>query len=341
MQTFELKKAIETVIPATAAKGFVEGWDTLIFNDGELLAYNDKICISAVLEDSKGITCAVNAKDMITVVKGFAEGELFLSLEGDKLKMATHSVEVEFATRSSLDSVKKLIDQIAVDLEQFKYLPKDFNDGVKLCFFAVSDDYNDERGLFCMNFNGNCIYGGSNFRVSKFTFERTMEENFLIPKSVIPHLMRFEPVSFQVSDGWVHFLNSSETLFSCRTVDIVYPDVERIISSFNKSHTIELPKQLKKAIDAIVTVLDNVLEIDRVAQISISNGVMVLKAEKEAAVWIKHKIPFDDKTVALEMKINSIFLSEILNLTSTLQIEGYKAKFEAFPFEHLIMLCNE
>lgn len=341
MNVSKLRKAVDDVLPATAEKGFVEGWDTIVFNNGELVAYNDKICISTVLEESEGLSCAVNSDNLQKVLKGIKEPDINLLLSDGKLNITTMSSEITLATSKALSKIMPMIDNIAVDLEKFKYLPKDFIDGVKLCYFAVSDDFNNEKNLYCMYFKNNEVYGGSNFRLSRFTFDRDMEHSFLIPKSTIPSLIRFNPSAFQLTEGWCHFLNSDETIFSCRVVEGYYPNVSQIMNEFSPTYFIEMPDKLKELIDSITYVLNNVLEIDRITKIAIDSGTIVLQAEKESAVWIKHKINYPDISIKLKMQINSVFLSEILKLTNKLQIDGSKAKFETGHFEHLIMLCED
>lgn len=341
MKTNEIQTAAKAVLPATSNKGMIEGWDSIIFNKGELMAYNDKICMSSILEGSEKLSCAVNASDLVKVLEGLKDPEVDLKQKEGKLLLKSDSTEAEFTTLESMAGVLKMIEGVTVNIDDYIDLPKDFIKGLNLCQFAVSNDFNCERGLYALFIDGDTIYGGSNFRMSRYVLESNLEASILLPKSVLPNLVRFRPVAFQVGNGWAHFINEEETIMSCRTVNVTYPSIKAVMDSVNPKTKVKLPTELKVAVNSVIGVFSEVLEIDKVVNIVIDKGVLTCKIEKQSALWVKKKMPFENKKVSLTFTINSIFLAEILELTDELLIEATRAKFVSGTFDHLIMLGQE
>jgi DNA polymerase III sliding clamp (beta) subunit (PCNA family) len=342
LKTKDMLEAVKKVLPATTNKGLVEGWDTLIFCQEELIAYNDRICISILLPKDSCTDveeCGVNAKDFLSIVSGINEDEIMLYTEDGKLHIDSQNTEASLSTHTS-KGVLSLVDSVDLDTDNMTELPDDFIEALNLCKFAVSNDFTDEKQLYCLLLDSCYVYSSDSYRISKFKLSKDVKQTCLIPKSVLDDLINFKPKEIQVTPRWVHFMNEEQACFSCRIFEKdKFPDMEKILHKFKKGKvTFEMPAGLKNVLDSLGGIFDTSLASSKHVFINIKNGKLTLEVERET-LRLKKTLAVSDEDIEVSFGVSSVFLSEILNLTNEISLGEIYVRFDTDNFTHLVMFA--
>lgn len=342
MKTKTLLDAINNVLPGTTTKGLVDGGDMIVIINGEFVAYNDRISVSTFIDDpSLEIECAINAVDFKNVIKGIKEDEVDLSMGDNILSIVSEKTEAEIPVTSDVKNILDMIKNLDIQGLDFVTLPKDFNEGLNLTRFNVSDDYADTNNLFCLCIDGAFIYASDDFRLSRYEMVSGISlYPCLIPKNNLQDLASFKAIGIATSIGWVHFIDEQDSVFSCRTVAGTYPITEKVFESLVgvEVASIALPNELKSTLEDITPLYDEVMASHKGIKLKIKDDVLFCEIEKEN-VWIKKKLKLPGSgNPDVSFMLSSVFLSEILGYTDLVSVTDKQAIFETKAFLHVILL---
>jgi hypothetical protein len=340
MKTKVLLDAVNSVLPGTTAKGLVDGGNMIVILKGELIAYNDRISVSTFVEgEGLDIECAINAVDFKNVIKGIKEDEIDLSMADNILSIVSEKTEAEIPVTSEVKNILAMIKKLDVGSLNFEDLPKDFNEGLNLTRFNVSDDYADVNNLFCLCIDGSFMYASDDYRLSRYELLTPISFSCLIPKNDLQDLASFKPLGIATSLGWVHFIDQYDSVFSCRTVMGKYPITEKLFESFEAEATpITLPDELKTTLEDITPLYDEVLASHKGIKLEVKDDVLYCEIEKEK-VWVKKKLKLPGTgNPNVSFMLSSVFLTEILSYTSIVMVTDRQAIFETEVFKHVILL---
>jgi hypothetical protein len=332
-------EAIKKVIPGTSKKMLVPGWETIIFLGKEILSFNDKLSVCVYLEDlPEDFELSVNAEVLFKALKSVKDEEVVLSTDGLNLVIQSDSTEIGLPLNLNFDTVIGMIESLDIN-GKFIDLPKDFIEGLKLCKFAVSDNYNHPRGLFQI-YIGQSICASDAFRASMYAFEEEFPHEFLIPKGSIDSIIMFEPTSISFQEGWVHFQNNEEAYMSCRISGDpkTFPKIERFFNE-KTPYTLTFPPELKTTIEDVMGVYDETSDASKIVTVQVMEDKIRCIVDKNT-VKITKIIPFENKSI-FSFKISAVFLIELLGLTTTLTLSNTKALFKNENFQHVILLAQE
>jgi len=339
MKTKLLLDAVNSVLPGTTSKGLVDGSNMIVIIKGELIAYNDRISVSTFVDDpGLDIECAINANDFKNVLKGIKEDEIDLSMADNILSIVSEKTEAEIPVTEDVKSILSMIKNLDVGGLEFENLPEDFNEGLNLTRFNVSEDYSDSNNLFCLKIDGEHLYASDDYRLSRYTMKNKISSSCLIPKNNLQDLVSFKAVGIAINPGWVHFLDTNDSVFSCRTVVGEYPVTEKLFDSLTGGEQIILPKELKSTLEDITPLYDEVLNSHKGIKLKIKDDVLYCEIEKEK-VWVKKKLVLPSTGAPnVSFMLSSVFLSEVLSYTEIVKITDRQAIFETDNFKHVILL---
>lgn len=339
MKTKVLLDAINTVLPGTSSKGLISGTEMIVIIDGELTAYNDRISVSTFVDDpGLMIECAIKADDFKNIIKSIKEPEVDLSMGDNILSIVSEKTEAEIPVTSKINTILDMIKSLNTDDLEFTDLPKDFNNGLALTRFNVSDDYSDQNNLFCLNLADTFIYSADNFRLSRYKVNNSIGLNCLIPKNNLNDLYSFGAIAIAKSAGWVHFLNEDDAIFSCRLVVGPYPVNDTMFNIGEDSVVVELPDTLQETLESITSLYDEVLNAHKAVKIQFKGNKLYCEIEKEK-VWVKKTLDLPNKKAPnVSFILSSVFLSEILTYTKEVKVTTKHAVFETPVFKHIILL---
>lgn len=340
MKTKTLMDAINSLTPGTTSKGMLDGGDTIVIYKGELTTYNDRISISVYLNDpGLDIKCAVNAIKFKNVIKGIKEEDIDLSFSDNILSIVSEKTEAEIPVSGDIKNILNMITTLSTNELEFTDLPDNFNTGLNLTRFNISDDYSDEKNLFCLYLNDGILYSADNHRCTRFILNKSTGIKCLIPKNNLADLATFQPIGITISKGWIHFLNAEDTVFSCRTGPNPenYPVTENLFKSDDDMKVLTFPDELKEILEDISILFDEKMDAHKGVRLEIKDNTMFCEIERED-VWVKKKINLSGENQNVYFVISSVFLLEVLGLTNKIQIAEKKIIFETEEFKHILLL---
>ena len=188
----------------------IPGADTFLFSGGKVHAYNDKIAISTPID--VGFEGSVKALDLFRLLSRFASLTVELDVREGKLYLAAGRTKANLVLLNSV--VDKYITAMNLDVLQWKPVPVDFTDALRLC--RISDNKTPLQG-FCSN--GNSIYATDSSRISAFTLSAEMDPFWVDDSEIMSMLAIGSPVDYVVNGSWLHVRFEDGTVFSCKRKD--------------------------------------------------------------------------------------------------------------------------
>lgn len=343
MKTANLLKALSMVIPAVQKKTVISQYDHFVFNKGNVSSYNGDLFFSHPVETE--IECSVVASDLIEVMKTVDGKEVELSLDGKTLNLVSDDVVATLSTEVHKDSVVQAITSMnldSIDWNKSSTAPKDLITGIANCLFSLSKDANDIRNLNHIHIIDNVVESSDGFRGSEYIMDSEMDE-VLIPGSSAMVLINQVPECYSSTEGWIHFLDSNDVIFSIRVGDGAFPDVGGLIESMSSdTYSVKLPDSLKNTLDKFTNISDGDLDVYKFVQVDIKDGKLSCSTKKETCN-VKKTIDYEDDKVEISFFISPVFLSSIMDKTNIIKINAKEkaAIFSVSNFTHMISLPEE
>lgn len=204
-----LAEAVKKCLPGVESGNVVlDGTDTLVFTKGAVHSYNDSIHVSALLPESEIVGCikAVEFAKLIGKLQG--DTVTIEQVEG-KWVLTCGETEVELALFS--DAIMKYVDSLKIGDVDWKALPEDFQEGLKLT--KIAGNTNPVRGA-CVA--GNKLYSTDTIRINEYTFPTALDP-FWIDDPAVAELIKIGTlVEYAVSPAWAHFRTKDGAVFSAK-----------------------------------------------------------------------------------------------------------------------------
>lgn len=324
----------------------IEQAQHFIIDDNRVMAYNDRISISAPLKRKTGLHLTVQAEDLFKVVSDIAEDVIELSEdENGNLVVSSSSTN---AWLSSLPLEGDLLDLVkSLKLDKIKEgdwqnIPEDFIEGLKLCGFSVSKDaanvayssiYVDSDGMGDAK-----IYSTDNFRISRYMFDTCdAAVTFLMQFESTQELSKYEFNQIQQSGAWVHFRGEDGLTFSARTVNADFPDCSKFFKV--KGEKIKLPPEIAPALKQSLVFSPGEDVEQRSAYLQIKNNQVIVKSENSRG-GIERSVSVPGLKVKgfPKLQINPNFFLDILQRATSMTVSENRALFSSGNFEHVMVL---
>lgn len=328
----ELLDALTAIRPGLARKAILEQTMDFIFTREEVLAYNDKICISHPFRTD--FECSIPAEQMYKVLASMSQKELELTYKGGNLLLKEGKMSAKLVATKGIPSI---VEKLGLeDLEnKWKELPKDFLEGLFLCMFSASQDMSQPY-LTCICVDQNIMTSSDELRISQYMLEETdFKDTFLIPAKSVEELVRFKVVEYYLGKAWVYFRTKEGVIFCSRIISGEYPDCTSYFEF--EGVRLYLPSELKDSVETALIMADGAFDIDKRIEVNISDGMIECLGENEMG-WVKKIVKMKSKKKEVSFSINPIFFSEILSRTKVMICGTEKALFQTDKFKHLILL---
>lgn len=326
-------------MPAVDSKSVVAQTNHLIFSDSLLSAYNGKIAISTPIDFE--LDCSVPAEDMLKVIKSVDSKEVTLSVENDLLYVhssdmrATISTEVEEAAALTAIGNFDLYDLLNC---KGKDIPDNFIQGLSICQYSASRNADDVNNLNCIFVNGHDIWAGDGYRATIYNLNGRMS-TVMIPLSSAVELTKFDPVSYSITQGWMHLIDDKDTVFSLRVVEGDYPDIVEIINKFSPNVSIEFPNEMKDVVESLGNIAESPVENFKVLEIEVMGEEIQCHVEK-SGVYATKNLSFPGNKCDASFLISSVMLASILGTTREMELNDNFALFSGPDFQHMIVLVE-
>lgn len=321
----ELLNILEKLQPGLASKEIIEQSNRYILQSKCIRTYNDEVAVTyPITTELEG---AIPSGEFYKVISKFPDKNI--TLETDNKEITIRGKKRR--TKINIDITIEL-PNIKTDIKKWNTLPKDFSDAISFCVFSTSKDATDPA-LTCLFISKDKVWSNEDVRGTVRTMKGEVKEEFLLPNEVVNALVKYNPIKYCIKKSWLHFANEDGSIFSCRTVDDDYPNIEdffkvegtEIILPKEFSSIVERSHLLQTAEEKLINVL---LTKDRITCI----GEAEVGKSKE---W--EDIEYDGPDISIY--VNPIFLSQILTHLQTVTI-GKRLLFKGENFKHAVCVAT-
>lgn len=329
----ELLDALRAIKPAIASKEIIDQSTHFVFQKGEVRSYDDRVSINSEF-DYDGPSFAIKADEFLKLVSSLTSEEIELNLgDNNKLKLKCGKTKATL----NIDHEVKLPD---IDLPQdndWIDLPSDFVSSLKFSLFSVGKNAS-KPALTCICIENDTIWSSDNDRLTKTQMESAISEpnGMLIPGEAAKKLIPYAPNGYCIHKNWIHFINDFNVIFSCRRVNVEYPDLEHFLKI--KGSTVKLPETIIHSIERASIMSFGDFETDRFITVTAGGKKLLIKGKGPlGSIEETLKVKFDDE---FAFNIHPQHFVEILQLMNELTVseKGNSILFKGLKFSHVISL---
>ena len=313
--------------PGLANNEMVEQSTHFIFEAGEIYTYNDQITISHQMETGvEGI--AIESNTFYKLLDKLKKDEVDLVVTDNQLILKSGKTKASIAIETEIKIPE-------IDLpDEWTTLPDNFNEAVKFSLFSVGNDMT-KPAFTCLNISGNRILTCDNYRATSYQLSSKIKKGFFLRGSSAKILIRYHPIKYVIDDAWVHFTNEPGTIFSCRKMELEYPDLSSLFDVEGEDLT--LPKQLVETIDRIEVFTSAEFDHDKFVELNFQEDKLVCKS-KGSAGFIEEtlRVKWDADPITIHIHPNHFI--DILKHLQTVTIGDNSFLFTGKNFDHVISL---
>ena len=320
-----LQEALKAIMPGIAAKELIEQSSSVVFINNTLVSFNDEVAVSYPFVSN--FTGAVPAKELLALVNKAKTEEISLEVSGAELIFKSGKSKAGLRLEHDIHLPLEAIGEPS----KWTALPDAFCRAVQFCLFTAGRD-EQKPVLTCVHVVDNYVETSDNQRITRFTMGGTCGEELLIPASAARDALAYKPTDFSLTNGWLHFINDKDVMFSCRCFEEVYPDLGVWLTC--SGETITFPKELPEILDRADVMSDG----DRVG-IILENDSLVVATEKSSG-WFEEDCSAEYKGDVVEFDIQPEFMKSILKITNKATLGEHVLKFEGADFVHVVWLME-
>lgn len=349
IQKKEFLRALNIATMGVASSSAVNEMLNYNFYKENLLTYNGSLLLSIPMKLNK-CEFSVSAKKFLSAVSSMPENfeliesENLIVLKGESKKVKTNFGLAEMSDENITHDLFENIQKGLANSE-FKKLPSNFLEGIRLCMFSTAKSSNFGT-LACLNIKNDYMLSSDNLRISAFTLDGEMPE-ILLPVENCKTLLKLKPISYvyHEDDNIINFLTESGVVISVRIVKGNYPDYKKIATQeYSEYEDLILPDEFSKMINDVGIVNQEVSETEQYVKLTINKEAIIVETE-HASGWAYKELKLDEP---LNRDISdfstTLLLQSLLEITktiNTLRVITQKEKenrvlFVSDKFRHIL-----
>ncbi len=266
---------LEAVSPGLSPKGVTEQSNYYVFSEGRVFTFNDEIACSHKSSLGKKMTGAVLASPLVSLLGKMEEDEIGLDPAGDVLRVKGKN---KTATITMQADVKLDVSEIGKPETDYRDLPEEFLEGLKMVAECASDDQSDFR-YTCVHFTPKAIEATDNWQVGRFVIPTGFSESVLIRKTAVRHIVNLEVTQIAEGRAWMHFKAGKDLTMACRVArNEEYPKLKQVFDVTGAKA--QLPKGLKDAVERASVFFDD--DKSEYVRVQIENGRLRMRTTQTA-----------------------------------------------------------
>lgn len=323
----ELLTALDAVMPGIGTNDNIIQSSSFVFTKGRVFTFNDEIAVSHPVKlDIEGAVPAKAFRALINKVKTetvdlvIKKGELFLTSS-----KAQAGLRLEAEIKLPLEELGMPTDWIE--------LPEKFSEALKFCLFSASKDQN-KGALTCLHVFDKYVESCDNYRITRYDMgkgaNKAFPDELLIPAFAAKDVYASDPVEYAVTDGWLHFRNEKDVTYSCRYMEVDYPDFTPFLECEGES--VVFPDTLPVILDRADVLGDG----ERVSLV-LESGELVVCTENESG-WFEESVDIKYDGEPAEFGIQPEFLKAIMKFKGEASISDKMLRFDSGNFVHVCQI---
>lgn len=318
----------------SGGRSIIEQTTHYLFMKDRIATYNENVCL--VVPFPIGFSGSVKAEEFYKLISKVSADKIQLTLKENQIVMRAGKSSFGLAYEQS-GEIHGMIDSLRHNQLKWITLPEGMKEAIVLCSFSASKDVT-KPGLAGVFINNDEVLSSDNYRISWSRLEKGLGESFLIPTSSAVHLMNYDLDKFCLSESWIHF-KGKNLFFSIRLLEEEFPEKAKEFFPKETGEEFELPKELAGVLDKALVLLQEDLLLDKQVSLTFEDKEILCEVEKQDLGWFKEKIAMENDVEKMEVKVNPIFLKEILkHTTKIILVDEGRLLFTSGNFKHLIAL---
>lgn len=326
----QLLNTLIAVQPAITTRETYTQSSFFCFKCNRVYSYNNELAVSAPTE--LDFECAVPAQEFINIVNKMNNREIDITLEDNELIIEAGKTTVGLKIQQE---VKIPIEHFEKDESHIIYpLPENFKEALAFCNFTASKDRSKPK-LCNVHVKDDYVESCDNLRVTRFTLDKKVEHELLIPVHASTQLVKYSPLSFYITQGWMHFVCEDDVHFSCRIDIDNYVDVSPFLRV--RGEEIIFPDDMTEGLVRAGIMLKG--QDDEKVEIIVGDGILTVVAEGKSG-WFNEDYEIDSD-IELNFVIHPDFLKTILKVCNTGIVGENLVWFKGDNFVHAVVQVKE
>lgn len=327
MKTKQMIEIIKKLKPAFKANELTGFGKYLYLHDKKAIAYNGDLAI--MVDTDLDIEVALPIVEFEKFVNKVKKEEFEIEV-GNSIELKAGRIKANFARN---EEMLTKIKEVKFDkLRDFKELPEDFIEGVKLVQYSISKDTSRPAYTY-MYVHDNKLASTDNFRISEYTMKSEMDE-VKIPVNTVLQLSRYDLVSYCLNDSFIYFKTKDNIIIMSQIGNLDFAQYEKVLNV--EGDIFEFPEDTKDMIDTVEITVDGSTDIDKSIDVNIFEGNIIYSSSNEVGE-IEGEIEVDSD-LEFSFKVSPEFLKTILGITNKVVICSNKLLFETENFKQVIAL---
>jgi DNA polymerase III sliding clamp (beta) subunit (PCNA family) len=332
----ELQVALENVKPGLANKELIEQSTSFAFIGDRVVTYNDEISVSHPVTGLENMRGAVKAKALYEFLAKVKDEEIEIEQQENQVVIKAGRSKAGLLFEQEIRLPLEEIGEIG----KWENLPEDFLPALSLCYSACSSDMSRPI-LTCVNVIGDKVEASDSYQIIQYQLKEGVPGDFLIPASSVKELIKYDIQEISLGENWAHFRTPEGTIFSCRTVEGEFPDVEKFLDIEGDEFT--FPEDMKEALNrANVFAKKEITDVSTIPTVKVKakDGELILTAQNEYG-WFEEKLKTQHEDVKFSFSIGVEFLISLFDRLKTCKISDNKIGFAGDSWKHVIAVMSE
>ncbi len=218
-------RQLEMASAGLSQKDIIEQSSCFVFrSDGEVITFNDEVaCVGKTCV--KKVEGAVAGHPLLAVLHKMQDKQIDVAIEDGELilkgKRKRAGIRMEETVLLPVEGIEKP--------EKWKKLPEDFTEAIGIVKGCASNDESNFR-LTCIHIHPEWIEACDDFQICRYPIETGIKESTLVRQTALKNVVGLDMTEFSETESWIHFLNTTGTVLSCRRYLEVYPDITEVIN---------------------------------------------------------------------------------------------------------------
>lgn len=238
----ELLQRLESVRPGIDLKDRFEQSSCFVFQNEEVVTFNDEVSCRAPSGFADDFTGAVKADRLLKILHKMPEDELDMEVEDDQTvlfrgKNRQFRMPLQADINLPIGTVEAPGD--------WKKLHEEFGEALTIVQECAGTNQ-EFFGLTCVHITPKWVEAFDNDQLARYRLKTGVQDKFLVRRDSLKQIVGLDMTEFSEAEAWVHFRNPTGLVFSCRKWVEEYPELTSMFD-MEDGEPATLPKGLIKA----------------------------------------------------------------------------------------------
>jgi hypothetical protein len=219
--------------------------DCFVFQDGELLTFNDLTAVRMPSPLKREVTGAVDAEKLLELLRALPDeavlvrpGKGYLEIHGKGRKGGV-----------AMDPAPELQVELVEAPGAWAPLSADFGEAVDTVHHVAGSPETSSMALTCVNATARWVEAGSPAGAIRWVMDTGLQAPVLLRADSVKYVASLGATEVSEGESWIHFRNARGTVLSCRRFTEEFPTEELTKFLQVEGAEVAFPKQLAAAAD--------------------------------------------------------------------------------------------